>query len=43
MSELTHTPSFPLRAESAADFATAAPNHAELMAELGVKPRPGWP
>lgn len=42
MSEITHTPSFPLRAESAADMSMAAPNHHELMAELGIKPSPGW-
>ncbi len=42
MSELTHTPPFALRAESAAEFASRAPDHTELMRELGVKPRPGW-
>jgi peptide/nickel transport system permease protein len=42
MSELAHTPAFPLRAESAADLAAAAPSHPELMRELGVRPRPGW-
>ena len=42
MSELTHTPAFALRAESAADFASQAPSHPELMRELGVKPKPGW-
>jgi peptide/nickel transport system permease protein len=42
MSELAHTPTFPLRAERSADLASVAPSHAELMRELGVKPRPGW-
>ena len=42
MSELTHTPPFALRAESASEFASRAPDHTELMRELGVKPRPGW-
>lgn len=42
MSELTHTPPFELRAESASEFASRAPDHTELMRELGVKPRPGW-
>jgi peptide/nickel transport system permease protein len=42
MSELTHTPAFALRTESAAEHASRAPDHAELMRELGVKPAPGW-
>jgi peptide/nickel transport system permease protein len=42
MSELTHTPPFALRAESASEFASRAPDHAELMRELGVRPKPGW-
>ena len=42
MSEVAHTPPFALRAESAADLASVAPSHIELMRELGVKPKPGW-
>jgi peptide/nickel transport system permease protein len=42
MSELTHTSPLALRAESASEFASRAPDHAELMRELGVKPKPGW-
>jgi peptide/nickel transport system permease protein len=42
MSELTDSPPFTLRAESASEFASRAPDHPALMRELGVKPRPGW-
>jgi peptide/nickel transport system permease protein len=42
MSELTHTSPFPLHTEKASDSVSQAPGHAELMRELGVKPRPGW-
>ena len=43
MSELTQTPALsqPLRAESAA-HGFHPPSQAELMAELGLKSRPGW-
>lgn len=43
MSELTQTPALsqPLRAESAA-YGFHPPSQAELMAELGLKSRPGW-
>lgn len=43
MSELTQTP--PLRltpAVAASAGSGAAPSHAELMRELGVRPKPGW-
>src|SRR6218665_1317437 len=42
MSELTHTSPLALRAESASEMASRAPSHADLMRELGVRPKPGW-
>ncbi len=43
MSELTHTPPLHLNVPSHAGIGSGmAPDHASLMAELGVKPKPGW-
>ena len=43
MSELTHTPPLHIGVPvGAARGSSLAPDHAALMAELGVKPKPGW-
>jgi peptide/nickel transport system permease protein len=45
MSEITHTPPLPIASGARAEATlgnAAAPSHAQLMAELGVRPRPGW-